>query len=183
MLMRKVTAILMSISVLSVLATSPARAAAPEGLRDVLIANECQDLFEHPQIRRFGDPWWVSLRDITGDGRDYALFCQNDGDDVSVKLMLVIQGSRNPWAECSVVVNSWRGQRRLPYRYSVKVLQKPPENAEELHHWWLVSTSSDPAVTHGAVGTKVVGPIIDTTINSGTLYACVSGNWYQIGLD
>ena len=172
-----------AIPILMLGASASLKAELPESLSEVLAANGCQDISGDARVQRFGDPWWVSLEATTGDDRDYALFCQAAGEEVTAQLILVVRGDRNPWGGCDSVVNSWGGESQLPFRYSVKVLAAPPEQIADLSQWWLVSSSRDSNVTFGSEGTRVSGPIIDTSIGAGTLYACESGEWYRIGID
>ena len=171
-------------AVLTLAVSLPGRAAVPEALLGVLQANGCRDVSDDVRVRRFDDQWWVSLAAFTGNESDFALYCENDGDETLARLLLVIAGDRSPWSGCDDVVDVWRGN--LPFRYVIRISPSVPERIQDLGGWWLVRPSGDPLVAFGAAGQTVTGPLIDAThrdSGAGTMYACCAGEWYRIGLD
>ena len=166
------------------IASESARGAAPGPLLEVLAANNCLDLSDDARVTRFGDQWWISLESSTGSESDFALYCQDKGEEVFARLILVVRGERNPWRECDAVVDSWR--RSLPFRFHIDIEVTVAERLSDLGQWWLVSSPLDQPVIYGTGGRKVSGPLIDATnpvSGAGAMYACHSGEWYRIGLD
>ena len=173
---------LVAVTALSLSTWASANAAIPEFLLDVLAMHGCEDISSDPRVQRFEDQWWVSLEPLTGNESDFALYCRRDGQNGSARLMLSVSGDTNPWHECDAVVDSW--QEYLPYRYHLDVAAVVP--VRDLSRWWLVSSALDQAVTFGAEGEVITGPAVDVTnpeSGAGGMYACHSGQWYQIGFD
>jgi hypothetical protein len=79
-----------STAVLILLAAASANGAARESLLEVLAEYDCQDISDDTRVLRFGDQWWVSLEPFTGRESDFALYCQDNGEEVVARLILVI---------------------------------------------------------------------------------------------
>ena len=173
-----------SIPLLALLVSASVNGTAPDALLDVLAQHECRDITDDVRVTRFGDQWWVSLESLTGGESDFALYCQDNGEESLARLLLVIRGPTNPWNGCEAVVDTWRDS--LPYRYHVEVATAEAKGFTDLSRWWLVNSSRNETITYGSQNQKLSGLLIDATnplSGAGTMYACHSGEWYRIGLD